>query len=128
MGQVEVWSGLDRFDTGEKKVGKKRSILVEEKKMCIGHEQRISAVEASARSAHKRLDELISLNTSVNNLAISTATMAEQLKTLTESSEKMDEKLSALELKPGKRWEAIAMQIIQLLVAGVIGFLLSQLL
>lgn len=96
--------------------------------MCIGHAQRLSAVEASARSAHKRLDELISLNTSVNNLAISTATMAEQLKTLTESSEKMDEKLSALELKPGKRWEAIAMQIIQLLVAGVIGFLLSQLL
>ena len=96
--------------------------------MCIGHAQRLSAVEASARSAHKRLDELISLNTSVNNLAISTATMAEQLKTLTENSEKMDEKLSALELKPAKRWETVAMQIIQLLVAGVVGFLLSQLL
>ena len=96
--------------------------------MCIGHAQRLSAVEASARSAHKRLDELISLNTSVNNLAISTATMAEQLKTLTESSEKMDEKLSALELKPAKRWEAVAMQIVQLLIAGVVGFLLSQLL
>ena len=102
--------------------------MTEEKKMCIGHAQRLSAVEASARSAHKRLDELISLNTSVNNLAISTATMAEQLKTLTESSEKMDEKLSALELKPAKRWEAVAMQIVQLLIAGVVGFLLSQLL
>lgn len=102
--------------------------MVEETAMCIRHEQRISAVEQSARSAHKRLDELISLNTSVNNLAISTATMAEQLKTLTESSEKMDEKLSALELKPGKRWETVAMQIVQLLIAGVVGFLLSQLL
>ena len=100
--------------------------MTEEKEMCIGHAQRLSAVEASARSAHKRLDELISLNDSVKNLAVSTAQMAEQLKTLTESSKKMDEKLSALEMKPGKRWEAVAMQIIQLLVAGVIGFLLSQ--
>ena len=96
--------------------------------MCIGHEQRISAVEESAKSAHKRLDELISLNDSVKNLAISTATMAEQLKTLTESSEKMDEKLSALELKPARRWDAVVSQIIQLLTAGIIGYLLSQLL
>ncbi len=102
--------------------------MAEEKAMCIGHEQRISAVEQSTRSAHKRLDELISLNTSVNNLAISTATMAEQLKTLTENSAKLDQKISALELKPGKRWETVAMQIVQLVIAGVVGFLLSQLL
>jgi len=102
--------------------------MADDKAMCIGHEQRISAVEASAKSAHKRLDELISLNDSVKNLAISTATMAEQLKTLTENSEKMDEKLSALELKPAKRWEVVVSQIIQLLIAGVVGFLLSQLL
>ena len=100
--------------------------MAEEKELCIGHAQRLSAVEASARSAHKRLDELISLNDSVKNLAVSTATMAEQLKTLTESSAKMDEKLSALELKPAKRWETVAMQIVQLLIAGVVGFLLSQ--
>ena len=102
--------------------------MAEEKAICIGHEQRISAVEQSARSAHKRLDELISLNNSVNNLAISAATMAEQLKTLTENSEKMDEKLSALELKPAKRWEVVVSQIIQLLIAGAVGYLLSQLL
>ena len=96
--------------------------------MCIGHEQRISAVEASTRSAHKRLDELIMLNTSVNNLAVSTATMAEQLKTLTESTARLDRKISDLELKPARRWETVAMQIIQLLIAGVIGYLLSQLL
>ncbi|MDY0199318.1 MAG: hypothetical protein RBR68_16065 [Tenuifilaceae bacterium] len=99
-----------------------------EGKQCMDHAQRLSAVEGSAASAHKRLDELISLNASVNNLAISTATMAEQLKTLTENSQKMDEKLSALELGPGKRWQAVTMQIIQLLIAGVIGYLLSQLL
>lgn len=96
--------------------------------MCIGHAQRLSAVEESAKSAHKRLDELISLNDSVKNLAISTAKMAEQMKTLTDNSAKLDRKISEMELKPAKRWEAVAMQIIQLLVAGVIGFLLSQLL
>ena len=102
--------------------------MAEEKEMCIGHAQRLSAVEASARSAHKRLDELIMLNTSVNNLAVSTATMAEQLKTLTESTAKLDRKISDLELKPARRWETVAMQIVQLLIAGVVGFLLSQLL
>lgn len=100
--------------------------MAEEKEMCIKNAQRLSAVEESARSAHKRLDELISLNASVNNLAISTAKMAEQLKTLTESSAKMDAKLSALELKPAKRWDAVIMQIVQLLVAGGFGFLISR--
>ena len=99
-----------------------------EEMQCMDHAQRLSAVEGSAASAHKRLDELISLNASVNNLAVSTATMAEQLKTLTENSHKMDEKLSALELGPAKKWQAVTMQIIQLLIAGVIGYLLSQLL
>ena len=102
--------------------------MEEEKAMCIDHAQRLSAVEGSAASAHKRLDELISLNDSVNNLAISTATMAEQLKTLTENSAKMDKKLSALELRPARRWDAVVGQIIQLLTAGVIGYLLNQLL
>ncbi|MFA7201148.1 MAG: hypothetical protein WC098_07020 [Bacteroidales bacterium] len=102
--------------------------MADEKAMCIGHEQRISAVEESAKSAHKRLDELISLNDSVKNLAISTAKMAEQLKTLTDNSAKLDQKISDLELKPGKRWETVAMQIVQLVIAGVVGFLLSQLL
>ena len=96
--------------------------------MCIGHEQRISAVETSVKSAHKRLDELISLNDSVKNLAISTAKMAEQMKTLTDNSAKLDQKISDLELRPAKRWDAVVGQIIQLLTAGVIGYLLSQLL
>ena len=96
--------------------------------MCIGHEQRISAVETSVKSAHKRLDELISLNDSVKNLAISTAKMAEQMKTLTDNSTKLDQKISDLELRPAKRWDAVVSQIIQLLTAGVIGYLLSQLL
>ena len=102
--------------------------MAEDKTMCIGHEQRISAVEESAKSAHKRLDELISLNDSVKNLAISTAKMAEQLKTLTDNSAKLDQKISDLELKPARRWDAVVSQIIQLLIAGIIGFLLSQLL
>ena len=102
--------------------------MVEETARCIGHAQRLTAVEESAKSAHKRLDELISLNDSVKNLAISTAKMAEQMKTLTDNSAKLDQKISDLELKPARRWETVAMQIIQLLVAGVIGFLLSQLL
>jgi uncharacterized coiled-coil protein SlyX len=102
--------------------------MVEEKAMCIGHEQRISAVETSVKSAHKRLDELISLNDSVKNLAISTAKMAEQMKTLTDNSAKLDQKISDLELRPAKRWDAVVSQIIQLLTAGVIGYLLSQLL
>ena len=102
--------------------------MADEKAMCIGHAQRLSAVEESAKSAHKRLDELISLNDSVKNLAISTAKMAEQMKTLTDNSAKLDQKISDLELKPAKRWETVAMQIVQLLIAGVVGYLLSQLL
>ena len=102
--------------------------MADEKAMCIGHAQRLSAVEESAKSAHKRLDELISLNDSVKNLAISTAKMAEQMKTLTENSAKLDQKISDLELKPARRWNTVVGQVIQLLLAGAIGFLLSQLL
>ena len=95
--------------------------------MCISHAQRLSAVEESAKSAHKRIDALDSLTQSVNNLTISVSEMAVGMRQLEKSSANLSQKIDCLEATPGKRWELIVTEIIKLVVAGAAGFLLSRL-
>lgn len=109
----------------------------------LEHEQRLTAVEESAKQAHKRIDDLKELNKSVKKLAISMAEMNVQLSTVRENTErieqqvkdnaesldietgKMDERLKLLEGKSGKRWELVVTEIIKLLIAGGIGYVIS---
>lgn len=105
----------------------KEKKMAEEKAMCIGHAQRLSAVEESAKSAHKRIDALDSLTQSVNNLAISVSEMAVGMRQLEKSSANLSQKIDCLEAAPGKRWDLIVTEIIKLIVAAAAGFLLSML-
>ena len=102
--------------------------MPEETTRCISHAQRLSAVEESSKSAHRRIDEVISLNEAVKTLAINMGEMTVEMKQLRDNSEKLGQKVENIELKPARRWEAVVGQVIQLLLAGVIGYLLSQLL
>lgn len=101
--------------------------MTEETTRCISHAQRLSAVEESSKSAHRRIDEVISLNESVKTLAINMGEMTVEMKQLRDNSEKLGQKVENIELKPARRWEAVVGQVIQLLLAGVVGYLLSQL-
>lgn len=123
---------------------------------CMDYVQRLAAVEESAKSAHKRLDEMSELSKSVRDLAASTKVMAAELSHIKEDAKTRDERISEelqsikdtaderdqtvnkklddiqadvneQKLKPAKRWETVVSQIIQLLVAGAVGYFISLL-
>lgn len=109
----------------------------------LEREKRLTAVEESTKQAHKRIDDLNNLNESVKLLAVSSAEMSVQLSQVRENTERieeqvkhnanslevktntMDNRLKDLEGKAGKRWELVMTEIIKLLVAGCIGYIIS---
>lgn len=95
--------------------------------MDLEHEKRLTEVEARAKSNTKRIDKLEEQTEAINRLATSMAVMAEKQDETTIIVTALDGKVTALEEKPAKRWEAIVGQIIWAVVAAVLGFLLAKL-
>jgi len=83
-------------------------------------EGRITTVEQSAKSAHKRLDDIAKLTESVHILATETKMMREDLS-------EVKDRVDVIEKKPGKRWDLITTAAMSAMVSGVLGFLLSLL-
>jgi DNA repair exonuclease SbcCD ATPase subunit len=95
------------------------------KELQLSHEQRISLVEASARSAHHRIDEvqknqeiLIEMN---KNIGI----IAEKNSELNKKLDKVEEDVEELKEKPGKHWEQLTSNIITVLVSGFMGAMIN---
>lgn len=94
--------------------------------MDLEHEQRLTAVEERAKSNTKRIDRLEASHEAINRLATSMEVMAERQEQVADTVDKLDGKVTALEAKPGKRWDSLWDKIIWALVAAVIGFLLAR--
>ena len=90
--------------------------------------ERLTAGEASIKSAHHRIDSLEKLAESVNQMAISTNQIATETKALREDYAKADERIEKLEEKPVKRYETVVTSILTALCGGVVGYMLSSLL
>lgn len=90
--------------------------------------QRLTAGEASIKSAHHRIDELQGVNESIHKLAISTSQIAAETKALREDYAKADERIGTLESKPIKRYDTIITAIITALCGGIVGYFLSTIL
>lgn len=94
--------------------------------MDLEHEQRLTAVEERAKSNTKRLDKLEESTEAISRLATSMEVMAERQEQVADTVDKLDGKVTALEAKPGKRWEGLVDKAIWAVVAAVIGFLLAR--
>ena len=99
----------------------------------LNTEHRLTAVEDRSKSNTKRIDKLELESKALTDMAASMKVMAERQEhmgerqdSMAETVEKLDGKVDALEAKPGKRWESIVSEALKLLVAALIGFLLSQ--
>lgn len=102
--------------------------------MDLEHEKRLTAVEERAKSNSHRLDDLEDTTKAINRLATSMEVMTEKQTQMTEKQgqmadnvEKLDVKVTALEGKPAKRWEAIVDKAIWAVLAAVIAFILGRL-
>ena len=94
--------------------------------MDLEHERRLTAVEDKAKSNMRRIEKLEESNEAINRLATSMEVMVVKQKEVAEKVDKMDEKVTLLETKPAKRWEAIVDKIVITIAAAVIGFILAK--
>ena len=95
--------------------------------MDLEHERRLAAVEQRAKSNTHRLDKLEESTQIRNRLATSMEVMAQRLEQVADTGDKLDCKVTALENKPAKRWEALADKALWSVCAAVIGFILAKL-
>lgn len=94
--------------------------------MDLEHERRLTEVEHRSKSNTHRLDRLEAATEAINRLATSMEVMSEKQGQVAESVDRLDLKVTALESKPGKRWESMVEKIILTLTAAVAGYILSK--
>ena len=90
--------------------------------------ERLTAGEASIKSAHHRIDELQEMHKTIKDLAVATAQIATETKKLREDYNKADEEIQELKEKPTKRYETVVTTIITALCSGIVGYALSLML
>ena len=95
--------------------------------MDLEHERRLAAVEQRAKSNTHRLDKLEESTQILNRLATSMEVMAQRQEQVADTVDKLDCKVTAMENKPAKRWEALADKALWSVCAAVIGFILAKL-
>ncbi|ODU58427.1 MAG: hypothetical protein ABT01_00385 [Clostridium sp. SCN 57-10] len=88
--------------------------------------KQITEIEQRARSNTKRIDKLEQTTTALSELATAVKVMVTKQNYIADKVDGLDEKVSELEGKPGKRWETLAEKLIWLLAAAVVGYALSR--
>lgn len=94
--------------------------------MDLEHERRLTEVEERAKSNSHRLDKLEESTEAITRLATSMEVMAERQEKVADTVGKLDRKVTALEEKPGKRWDSLVDKIVWAIAAALIGFVLAQ--
>lgn len=94
--------------------------------MDLEHEKRLTAVEERAKSNSRRLEELEDTTKTINRLATSMEVMAEKQGQVADTVEKLDTKVTNLEGKPGKRWDALVEKALWAFAAAVIAYILGH--
>lgn len=75
---------------------------------------------------NKRLEKLEETVSKIEGLTIAIEKMTVSIGTMTTELKSQGERLEAIESKPGKRWEALVGDIIKLIVATIVGFVLAK--
>ena len=98
-----------------------------------GLEERVTAVEQRCKSNGHRIDKVEKEQAWIHELAAGFRVMASEQKHTSDPSRevkedvsRLDGKVDALELKPGKRWESIVDKIIWAVAGAIIAFVLAR--
>lgn len=94
--------------------------------MDLEHERRLADVEARAKSNSHRIDNLEKSTEAINRLATSMEVMVVKQEEVAGTVDKLDEKVSAMESKPAKRWDNLVDKIILTIAAAIIGYILAK--
>ena len=94
--------------------------------MDLEHERRLTEVEARAESNTHRLNEVEKKQDDLTQLVTTVQVLATREEQVEKDLKEMKTDVKTLVGKPGKKWENLVSQIITLLVAAVIGFVLAK--
>lgn len=87
----------------------------------------ISAVEQRSKSNSHRLDALEKQTEALNTLATAVAVMAEKVEATGEKVDGLCTDVQEIKQRPAKRWESVVVQVISILVAAALGYVLARL-
>lgn len=90
------------------------------------HERRLTEVEARSKSNTHRIEELSVRQNDLDKLVSTVAVLAEREKSVESDVQEIKRDVKSLTDKPGKKWENLTSQIISILAAAVVGYILAQ--
>ena len=85
--------------------------------------ERLVEVEQRSKSNTHRLDAVEKNQEALNSIATSVAVMAEQQRNISDKVDTIDDKVSTLETKPGKRWDSLVDKMLCAAAGAVIAWL-----
>ena len=94
--------------------------------MDLAHESRLTAVEERSKSNTHRIDKLEESTEAINRIATSVEVIAERQVQMADSVGELDEKVTALEQRPAKRWDSMVDKAIGVAVGVFITYLLAK--
>ena len=86
----------------------------------------MQAIESRCKSNSHRIEDLEKNQEAINQLATSTAVMAQNISTMGERIDGMGKDIKDLKEVPAARWKFVVEKVIYVLVAGIMGFALSK--
>lgn len=87
--------------------------------------ERQRSADEDARQ-NKRIDKLEETVGKIEGLTIAIEKMAVSINTMTTELKTQGERLEQIESKPAKRWDTLVSDIIKLIVAAAVGFILAK--
>lgn len=94
--------------------------------MDLEHEKRLTEVEARSKSNAHRLDDVEKKQDDLSELVGTVKVLATREETVESDVKEIKDDVKTLTNKPAKRWESLVSQIITLVVAAVVGFILAR--
>ena len=95
--------------------------------MDFEHEKRLTEVEERTKSNSHRIDELEKRQDNLDDLVGTVKVLAVREENVESNVKEIKSDVKSLTGKPAKRWDNLVNQIITILVAGIVGFILAKL-
>lgn len=89
--------------------------------------ERLTSLESSLKSLHKRIDRWENIAESIQKNAENTQKVVVEIQYMREDINTITNKVDALESTPKKNWQTLITGVISALTSGIVGFLVAQL-
>lgn len=92
----------------------------------LDYEHRLTEVEDRSKSNTKRLDDMEKRQDNLDDLVGTVKVLADREERIESDVKEIKTDLKEVTSKPAKRWDSLVTQIIGIIVAAVVGFLLAK--